>query len=179
MTANKTLTLQEYAMRFGTLMGIFWILKFILIPLGFTIPLIQLLFILLTLFVPILGYLYARRFRNRYNGGTITFGRAYIFTFFLYIFASILTAAAHYIYFRFIDQGFLFDSYRKQIEEVRQSVQGDMAAILDQSMETLNLIASFTPSEMTLNLLSNNIFYGMLLALPTALLVMKRKKTNI
>ncbi len=179
MTPDKTVTLQECAMRFGTLMGIFWILKFILIPLGFTMPFLQLLFILLTLFVPILGYIYARRYRERYNEGTISFGRAYTFTLFLYVFASILTAAAHYIYFRFIDNGFLFTTYREQMEAVRQSVQGDMATILDQSMQTLNLLASFSPSEMTLNLLSNNVFYGIILALPTALLVMKRKKTSI
>ncbi len=57
MTSNKPMTLQQHAMRFGTLMGLFWILKFILLPVGFTIPLLQLLFLLLTLFVPILGYI--------------------------------------------------------------------------------------------------------------------------
>ena len=34
MTSNKPMTLQQHAMRFGTLMGLFWILKFILLPAG-------------------------------------------------------------------------------------------------------------------------------------------------
>ena len=54
MPTDKPITLQEHAMRFGTFMGIFWIFKFIFLPLGFTIPLLQLLFVLLTLFVPVL-----------------------------------------------------------------------------------------------------------------------------
>ena len=45
------------------------------LPLGFTIPLLQLLFILLTLFVPVLGYIYARRFRNKYRDGNFSFLR--------------------------------------------------------------------------------------------------------
>lgn len=29
----------------------------------------------------------------------------------MYLFASILTALAHYVYFRFIDQGYLLNTY--------------------------------------------------------------------
>ena len=60
MTNEQPITLQEGAMRFGTFMGVFWIIKFSFLPLGFTMPLLQLLFILLTLFVPVLGVIYAQ-----------------------------------------------------------------------------------------------------------------------
>ena len=36
---DKPKTLQEHAMRFGTMMGIFWIIKFSFLPIGFKIPL--------------------------------------------------------------------------------------------------------------------------------------------
>ena len=81
MPTDKPITLQEHAMRFGTFMGIFWIFKFIFLPLGFTIPLLQLLFVLLTLFVPVLGYIYVRKFRNTYCNGEISFFRV----FFIYL----------------------------------------------------------------------------------------------
>lgn len=102
MTSNKPMTLQQHAMRFGTLMGLFWILKFILLPVGFTIPLLQLLFLLLTLFVPILGYIYVRKYRERECGGELNFLQAFAFTSLMYLFAIVLVAMAHYIYFRFI-----------------------------------------------------------------------------
>lgn len=109
MTTERPITLQEYAMRFGTYMGLFWIFKFIFLPIGFSIPLLQLLFILMTLFVPVLGYIYARRYRNQYHEGNFSFTQAFSFCFLMYLFASILTALAHYVYFRFIDQGYLLN----------------------------------------------------------------------
>ena len=176
MTTERPITLQEHAMRFGTLMGLFWIIKFILFPRGFKIPLLQLLFILLTLFVPVLGYIYARKFRNECCQGSLSFFRAFAFTFFMYMFASILTAAVHYIYFRFIDNGFIFESYRTQLETLQSAAQGELSATVDQFMKAFETIASLTPLQLTLQLVSQNIFYGTLLALPTALIVMKQKK---
>lgn len=86
MTTERPITLQEYAMRFGTYMGLFWIFKFIFLPIGFSIPLLQLLFILMTLFVPVLGYIYARRYRNQYHEGNFSFTQAFSFCFLMYPF---------------------------------------------------------------------------------------------
>ena len=174
MTPDKTVTLQECAMRFGTLMGIFWILKFILIPLGFTMPFLQLLFILLTLFVPILGYIYARRYRERYNEGTISFGRAYTFTLFLYVFASILTAAAHYIYFRFLDNGYILSTYESIMTDFSKANIPGTEGYVDQIKTALDVVRTLTPIEVTMQLLTNNVLICCLLSLPTALLTMRQ-----
>jgi hypothetical protein len=132
MTTERPITLQEYAMRFGTYMGLFWIFKFIFLPIGFSIPLLQLLFILMTLFVPVLGYIYARRYRNQYHEGNFSFTQAFSFCFLMYLFASILTALAHYVYFRFIDQGYLLNTYLDQLETIKDSVTGDMKISVEQ-----------------------------------------------
>lgn len=60
MTERKP-TLQECAMRYGTGMGLLWSFKFMLFPLGLRIPFLLLLFIVLTLGVPILGYIFAKK----------------------------------------------------------------------------------------------------------------------
>ena len=156
-------------------MGIFWMFKFIFLPLGFSIPLLQLFFILCTLFVPILGYLYARKFRNTYCEGTISFSRAFLFTA-MYIFAAMLTAVGHYIYFQFIDQGFLMDMYRQQLNEAKAMVQGELATSIDQIMIAFDTVAALTPIQLTFQLITQNVFYGILLSLPTGLLVMRYKK---
>ncbi|KAA6310688.1 hypothetical protein EZS27_037483, partial [termite gut metagenome] len=72
-TDNNRISLQKYAMQFGTYMGIYWIAKFILFPLGFTYQFLFFLFIGLTLAVPFMGYHYARMFRDNVCGGTIKF----------------------------------------------------------------------------------------------------------
>ena len=176
MTQNQPISLRQTAMYFGTLMGLFWIIKFTFLPLGFTIPLLQLLFVLLTFFVPILGYLYARKFRNRYCGGSITFSRAFAFTVLMYLFAALLAAVAHYIYFRYIDNGFLIDSYIGQLEAMKPTATEELKESIDQFIEGFSLISSLSPIQLTFQLISQNFMYGVLLALPTALLVMRRKK---
>ena len=146
MTTDRPVSIQEPSMRFGTYMGIFWMFKFIFLPLGFSIPLLQLFFILCTLFVPILGYLYARKFRNTYCEGTISFSRAFLFTACMYIFAAMLTAV------------------------------GELATSIDQIMIAFDTVAALTPIQLTFQLITQNVFYGILLSLPTGLLVMRYKK---
>ena len=176
MTTGQTKSLQEHAMRFGTAMGLFWIFKFIFLPLGFKVPFLQLLFVILTCFVPFLGYRYARSFREKYCGGEITFIRAYAFIIFMYFFAALLTSVGHFIYFNFIDNGFITDTYLSQLETLKSNVTGDMETSVEQLIETFNIVAALSPIQLTLQLIFQNIFYGSLLALPTALFVMKRKK---
>jgi len=89
-------------MHFGTYMGVYWILKFIL---AMHIPFLSILFIILTLAVPFIGYYYAKMYRNKICGGSIEFSHAVLFTMFMYMFASLLLAVAYYIYFQFIDHG--------------------------------------------------------------------------
>ncbi len=78
--------MQRYAMLFGTYMGGFWILKFILFPVGLSVPFLLFLFMGLTLCVPFMGYYYARMYRNQVCGGGISFLHAWVFTVFMYMF---------------------------------------------------------------------------------------------
>lgn len=86
--------MQRYAMLFGTYMGGFWILKFILFPVGLSVPFLLFLFMGLTLCVPFMGYYYARMYRNQVCGGGISFLHAWVFTVFMYMFAALLAAVA-------------------------------------------------------------------------------------
>lgn len=175
MTNHKP-TLQECAMRYGTGMGLLWAFKFMLFPLGLRIPFLQLLFIALTLGVPFLGYIFAKKFREDCCGGTITFLPAFLFTTLMYMFASLFVAVAHYIYFRYIDGGFVFDVYRSVLEQIKPSAEAELVPSLEQFKEVIDLLSGLTPLEMTFQLISQNMFYGMLMAVPTAWIVMRKKK---
>ncbi|MBQ8501620.1 MAG: DUF4199 domain-containing protein [Bacteroides sp.] len=174
MKENRGYT-QRYAMIFGTYMGVFWILKFVLFPLGLMVPFLSFLFVGLTLCVPFMGYYYARSFRNQVCGGAIGLMQAFAFAVLMYMFASLLTAVAHYVYFRFIDGGFILDTCEAQIRQVAQSGIPGIEAYTDMYSETLQVMRALNPLEITLQLISTNFFVGIMLALPTALLVMKRR----
>ena len=173
--------MQRYAMLFGTYMGVFWILKFILFPLGlkYNLPFLSFLFMGLTLCVPFMGYYYLRIYRNQVCGGAINFLPAWLFTVSMYIFSALLTAVAHYIYFRYIDHGFILDTYENLLSSLSASNVTGIEAYLKQLNEALDAIRALSPIDITFQLMSQNVFYCSLLALPTALFAMRRRKDEV
>lgn len=179
MNENKS-TLQQNAMRYGTWMGIFWTVKFALFPMGMTNPLLLVAFFALTMVgVPVLGVRFARQYRDRECQGTVSFGRAFLFTAFMYMFAALFATVAHYIYFRYMDNGFIVATYQDMLTQMAAvATTDDMKASLDQFQQALDVIAQLSPVEISIQLITQNIFYCTLLALPTALLVKRSNKNQ-
>ena len=175
---DKKPTLQESAMRYGTLMGIFWTLKFVLFPMGMQSPLLLMAFFLLTLIVPVAGFFLVRQYRDRECGGVLNFSRAFLFTSFMYLFAALFATIAHYVYFRYIDGGLIVNTYQDMITQMEAIATADMKASLDQFQQALDIIAALSPLEISIQLITQNVFYCTLIALPTALLV-KRNPQNV
>ena len=168
---------QEAAMRYGTMMGIFWTLKFVLFPLGMQSPLLLMAFFLLTLIVPVVGFFLVRQYRDRECGGVLPFSRAFLFTSFMYLFATLFVTIAHYIYFRYLDNGLIVGTYQEMLTQMNAVATADMKTSIEQFQQALDIIASLSPLEISIQLITQNVFYCTLIALPTALLV--RKNPNV
>ena len=168
---------QEAAMRYGTMMGIFWTLKFVLFPLGMQSPLLLMAFFLLTLIVPVVGFFLVRQYRDRECDGVLTFSRAFLFTSFMYLFATLFVTIAHYIYFRYLDNGLIVGTYQEMLTQMNAVATADMKTSIEQFQQALDIIASLSPLDISIQLITQNVFYCTLIALPTALLV--RKNPNI
>lgn len=175
---EKRYNMQQYAMIFGTYMGVFWILKFTLVPLGMTSPFLLLLFICLTLCVPFMGYYYTKIYRDKVCGGTIGFLHAWVFDIFMYVCAALLTAVAHYVYFRFIDQGFMLDTLRQMLDTLTAENMPGMEEYIKQMKSNIDTMGTLTPTDITLSMVSSNIYYCALLSIPTALIAMRKKKKS-
>ena len=96
----------------------------------------------------------------------------------MYMFASLFVAVVHYIYFRYIDGGFVFEAYRSILNQFKETAGTELTTSLNQFEEAIDLLSGLTPLEMTFQLISQNMFYGMLMAIPTALIVMRKKKNE-
>lgn len=177
MTTNRPISSQEQALQYGTLMGIFWIVKFCLLPLGFHIPILQLLFLLGTIFTPVLAFLLARKYRKDNPQDKFPFFKAFYFILSMYMAATLLVAVAHYVYFKYIDQGYLISMYQQLLEEIKHTAQPEIGISVDQLTQAFDLISTLTPLQLTFQLMSQNMFYGILLSAITAFIV-KRKKIN-
>lgn len=171
--AQQRNNLQQTAMLYGTYMGIFWIIKFALLPLGLVFSPFGLLFLLLTCAVPILVFLMTRSFRKRQCNGELSFFSALVFSFQIYLFAALLTAIGHYLYFQYLDNGFIYTQVLSQLELVK--AEPAMQAQMDQIKHALDVFYELTPIQLTMQLLSQNIFYGIVFSLPIALLTMRKK----
>lgn len=180
MTEKKT-TLQQDAMYYGTLMGIFWTLKFILFPLGMTMPVMLVAFFILTFIgVPVLGVSLVCQYRDRVCQGTLPLSRAFLFTTFMYMFAALFATIAHYIYFRYMDNGLIVGTYQDMLTQMSAIASTEeMKASLDQFQQALDIISSLSPLDISIQLITQNIFYCTLLAIPTALLVKRKGPQNL
>ena len=125
-----------------------------------------------------MAFYYVRMYRNRFCGGYISFIQAWIFLIFMFLFASLLTSVAHYLYFQFIDHGYIVNTYIKMLNDTINTQQSAMEAYREPLQQITDLIGSMTPIDITMQLLSQNVFYGSILAIPIALFVMKRDKTG-
>ncbi len=167
--------IQRYAMLFGAYLGVFWIVGAAFFPLGLSNPLLFLLFIAFVVGGPFVGYYYASTYRKQVCGGYMSFSHAWLFTMLMYIFAALLAAAAHYIYFRFIDGGYIINTYTALINDFFSNpATSGMAPYKEQMEQALEQLSRLTPIDITMQIFSNNIFWGMLLAIPTALFAMKK-----
>ena len=64
------------------------------------------------------------------------------------------------------------------LNQMNALATADMKTSLDQFQQALDIIASLSPLEISIQLITQNIFYCTLIALPTALLVMRKPKNE-
>ena len=188
MSQEQT-SMLHYAMNFGAVAGVYYIGKFCLFPLSLHSTMAALLFLGLTLVVPFLIYQLVKRYRDQYCGGHIEFTRAFFFSMLTMGFGSLLAAAAHYIYFAFIDGGAMVEALEQSIEQLQnidfsvlEEANADAITQFNQYVEAMTQTArqlqTLSPIDITMGMLSNNFSWSVILSLPIALIVKNIKIHN-
>ena len=203
MSSQEQPSMIHYAMNFGAVVGVYYIAKFCLFPMSFNSTFAGMLFIGLTLMVPLLMYRLVKYYRDRYLGGDITFTHALAFTVLSMGFGSLLAAVAHYTYFAFIDGGAMMSAIEQSVEQMvaiaeSTAMASDTTAVVPPVLtdsiapvapsiagEDITLVTSLdsyitllrttteqikvmTPIDMTIGMLSNNLSWSIIVALPVA-----------
>lgn len=186
---NEQPTMINCAMNMGAVAGVYYIAKFCLFPLSLHSTMAALLFLGLTLVVPFLIYQLTKRYRDQYCGGQIEFTRAFFFSMLTMGFGSLLAAAAHYIYFAFIDGGAMVGALVQSIEQLQsidltalEGANADAVTQFNQYVEameqTVQQLQALSPIDITMGMLSNNFSWSVILSLPIALIVKNIKTHN-
>lgn len=173
-----------FAMNYAVLFGLYWVVGLLCFVNSFSFSGASTGFVLVFVSVPFVGFWLLRRFRRRVCGGWLTFSRAYLFSLLLYFYASLLLAAACYVYFEFVDGGAFFNGYMAylnspELKELFASGGLEKATggfSLADMKEMAGMLQELSPVAMAANVLDLSIFSGMLVSLPAALLAMRRSK---
>lgn len=158
--------LKAFARQDGFFLGCLWIFTFACLIGSMSEPTLQIGFIAGTITTPIMTYRLLKRYRDRIIGGTISFRRAFCFVALMVVYASIIMAAATFVYFYFFDKGAFLSHLNQQlsIPEIRNSfAQAGMdSKMLD---EQLGIMSQSRPVDLAFSIFCNSTVMGFLMAI--------------
>jgi len=178
MTAPEYIQLKAFARQDGALLALLWVAAFILYIIGVQNQILGLAAILLVVYTPIFVGERLGKFRDYGREGIISFRRGYAYSVLVFFYGGVLFAIAQYLYFAFIDNGYLLSQFSKMVtsEEAQQMLkQYGMTEMMNESLKEM---ANIRPIDYALNMLTINITLGFVLGVPISL-IMQRTKSNI
>lgn len=173
MTPQEYVQLKAFARQDGALLSLLWIGGFICYVQGLTNPLMGMAALILIATSPFYAANRLRHFRDEAREGCITFLRGYGYIILTFFYAGLLLAAALYVYFAYIDNGYLLGKFMEltNSEEGKQVLQA--YGMTEQMNEGLQALSELRPIDYALNMLTINILTGFLLGLPIAALMQR------
>ena len=164
-------------MYYGTLLGTVWSIMYILLFAGTGSMTALLLASILFFASPFIAARYAIKYRKSECDDSMSFGQTWIFVFYMYICAGLLSALASFLYLRFIDGGTFFISLQEMLRSGAE-VPGTDEVMKQQMAELTNSIGATSAKDFVWQLLSNNMFNTSILPLIIAIFAHKNKKKN-
>ena len=177
MTAPEYIQLKAYARQDGFFLALLWIACFAGYIIGLTSQFMALASMLMVITTPFFVANRLKKFRDEGREGVISFGRSYAYTIFVFFYGAVLLAVAQYLYFAYMDNGYLVNSFAKMMtsEEGRMMLeQYGMTKMVDESLAEM---AATRPIDYALNILTINISLGFVLGVPIGL-IMQRRNAN-
>ena len=174
MTAPEYIQLKAYARQDGFFLALLWIASFASYIMGLSNQMLAMAAMLMAVISPFFVANRLRKFRDEGREGVISFGRSYAYTIFVFFYGAVLLAVAQYLYFAYMDNGYLVNSFAKMMSTDEGKMlleQYGMTKVIDDSLAEM---AATRPIDYALNLLTINISLGFILGVPIGL-IMRRK----
>ena len=170
MTPQEYNQRKAFARQDGALLSLLWIGALFCYIQGLTSPLMGMVALLLIIISPFFAASRLRHFRDFAREGIISFGRGYAFTVLTFFYAGLLLAVAIYIYFAFIDGGYLLNKFNEMLHSKENLEALQLSHMKEQMEEGLRQLSAMRPIDYALNMLTINITTGFFLGIPIAAL---------
>ena len=178
MTPEEYIQLKAFARQDGALLSLLWIGSFACYIKGLSSPMLAFAAVLLVTLSPFFAASRLRHFRDYAREGFITFKRGYAYTVMSFFYAGLLMAAAIYVYFEFMDNGYLLSVYSTLMESADMKRMLEASGMKEQMTQGLQDLYEMRPIDYAVNMLTAIITAGFVLGLPIAALVQKRVKVS-
>jgi hypothetical protein len=178
LTPAEYVQLKAFARQDGALLALLWAAAFMLYIIGVSNQMLGLAAMLLMVYTPFFVGERLGKFRDNGREGLISFRRGYAYTIFVFFYGGVLFAIAQYLYFAFMDNGFLLSQFSRMVstDEARQMLeQYGMTKMVEESLQEM---ASIRPIDYALNMLTVNISLGFILGVPISLVMQRSKVVN-
>ena len=163
----------QASMRYGTMLGALWIAAFAVYIAALTTPSLSPLFLILLVASPIVACCLGIKYRKQERGNKLGFIEAWSFMTISYLCASVLSAIACYIYFRFMDNGVVLTSFKEQIDIFTATgIDEELKKLFN---DTYNLLTQMSASDYCIQYFTTNIFVTTFLAPITSIFVYKNR----
>ena len=141
MTAPEYIQLKAYARQDGFYLALLWTTSFVCYILGITNQLLEMLALGLAVFTPFFVASRLRKFRDEGREGLISFRRSYAYTVFVFFYGAVLLAVVQFIYFAYLDHGYLLNSFSKMMssDEGKQLISHyGMTQMMEENRNAVN-----------------------------------------
>ncbi len=178
----------QTSMTLGTYLGLYIILAFWVTALTVRYVTLSLLALPLMIGIPVVAFFLIRRFRDSIKAPFFPFPVSWMLSILTFLFATVLSCMAAYLYLRFIDGGALASGLMARMEEMMQSSQAVTAAMTDPSQveqynktmelmqQTITWYCSLSASAMTKQIIQASLMWGNIISLIIGLITAKRIK---
>jgi len=176
----------QVSMTLGTYLGIYIILVYAITALTVKFSALSLIALPLMLGIPVVAFFLVKRFRDQSNIPYFPFPVSWMITLLTFLFATVLSCMAVYLYLRFIDHGAFSAGLMAWMEVMMQSsedVIGNMTdpAQVEQYNNMMELLrqsvtwfCSLPASGVAKQLIQTSLLWGNILSLIIALITAKR-----
>ena len=177
-------------MTLGTYLGVYIILTYFVTALTVNYAALSLLAIPLMLGIPVVAFFLIRRFRDSIKAPFFPFPVSWMLSILTFLFATVLSCMAAYLYLRYIDHGALAAGLTARMDMMMQSSEAVTAAMTDPAQveqynktmelmqQTISWYCSLPASARTKQLIQASLMWGNIISLIIGLITAKRIKIN-
>lgn len=177
MTFAESYTqLKAFARIDGAKVGLFWVISFALFVGSFTYPVCGMLWMTTMILTPFLVGVLTNRYAKEVLDKPISYRRAYFYSVLVTIYAALILALAQWVYFQYLDHGFVVNTYISMLGDKNVSdMMSQMGYGTEQLTQLTDLLKSMRPIDIALQILSSNFIAGAIYSLTTALYACSRR----